>query len=73
MKTKKDRVKGYITDCLNYDPCPLCYGCRNYGVLNKCENHCGDDLKTNACLNKKLHNETNFAKMIHRPQPIIIQ
>lgn len=69
MKTKKETVKGYVTDCFNYDPCPLCYGCRNYGVFNKCVNRCGGDLKTNTCTNTKLHNEKNFAKMIYRPKP----
>ncbi len=70
---KKYKVQGYVDNCFHYDPCPLCFGCRNYGQFNKCESKCGRDLKTNACLNKKLHNERNFAKMISRLEPIVVE
>lgn len=76
MKTKND-VMGYKTGCFHYDPCPLCYGCRNYHVFchNRCDDRCAAsalEKKKNVCTNKKLHNEQNFAKMICRPEPVVI-
>ena len=71
MKTKND-VAGYKIDCSFYDPCPLCYGCKNFGRLTKCDWECSRDTKKNVC-NNKLHNPRNFAKMLHRPDPIIIE
>lgn len=65
--SKREEVWGYIHNCHNYDPCPLCYGCRNFGIYLDCYDHCGDDKKKNVCNNKKLHNPKNFAKMINRP------
>ena len=64
-------TQGYITNCDGYDPCPLCYGCRNYGVYNKCESRCGHNnftAKNNVCFKKELHNEKNFERMITRPR-----
>ena len=76
MKTKND-VMGYKTGCFYYDPCPLCYGCRNYHVYghNRCEDRCAAsalEKKKKVCITKKLHNEQNFAKMISRPEPVVI-
>lgn len=70
---KKYKVQGYIDNCSGYDPCPLCFGCRNYGLYNECESNCGGkQLKFNACTNRKLHNERNYAKMLSRPKAIEI-
>lgn len=76
MKSKND-VEGYRTDCFYYDPCPLCYGCMNYHVIchNRCDERCASSIskkKKNVCVNRKLHNPQNFAKMIRRPEPIKI-
>lgn len=69
---KKLTVQGYINNCAGYDPCPLCFGCRNYGIYNKCESICGAEKRKNTCTNTKLHNETNYAKMLRRPEPVYI-
>lgn len=73
MAGKEEQVAGYIHNCIGYDPCPLCYGCRNFGRYIKCENKCGNNIKLNVCNKPSLHNETNYGKMIKRPQPIIIK
>ena len=76
MKTKND-VEGFRSGCFYYDPCPLCYGCRNYHAVchNRCDERCAhtpQDKKKNVCLNKNLHNPVNFAKMIRRSKPVIV-
>lgn len=64
-------TQGYITNCVGYDPCQLCYGCRNYGLFQeKCYSRCGHNqytAKNNVCFKKEIHNERNFEKMITRP------
>lgn len=74
MKSKND-VAGYRYECFYYEPCPLCYGCRNYHGSYKCDNlcaHTAQDRKNNICNKPELHNPTNFAKMIRRPEPILL-
>lgn len=64
MKTKYDTL-GYQRSCVNYDPCPLCWGCRAYDPsYKKCE-MCETDAKQNIC-NKKKHTPQLLAKMIRR-------
>lgn len=65
-KEKKD-VAGYKEYCFYYDPCPICYGCRNYHVYchSKCDDLCGQNLRQNVCTSK-LHTPENFAKIIMR-------
>ena len=64
MKTEHD-TWGYQHNCVNYDPCPLCYGCRAYDPSwHKCR-HCEDDLKNNIC-NKQRHTVKLLNRMIGR-------
>ena len=65
FKTQKD-TGGYIYDCPDYDPCPLCFGCRNYGTYSsRCDSVCGSNPKKNIC-NRELHTPANIAKMVRR-------
>lgn len=68
MAKTKQEVYGYKYDCFYYDPCPICYGCRNYHAYchSRCDIHCGVDMRKNVCTSK-LHTPENFAKIISRP------
>ncbi len=72
MAVSKDKVAGYREGCFYYDPCPICFGCRNYRTYcnSKCEIHCDEDKKNNVCKNEK-HNPSNFEKLIMRPKIVI--
>ena len=65
MKTKYDTL-GYQY-CPDYDPCPLCYGCRAFNPSRvKCQNLCEhDNPKFNIC-NKEKHTEKALSLMIRR-------
>ena len=68
-KTRYD-VWGVQHNCVNYDGCPLCYGCRAYDPSYvKCQN-CAEDMKKNVC-NRELHREKLVAKMITRERIVI--
>ena len=59
-------TEGYKHDCPDYDPCPLCYGCRNAGMHpNRCNTLCMDNPKKNVC-NVELHTPENISKMVRR-------
>ena len=48
FQKRKEDVAGYIKSCPNFNPCPLCYGCRDYdSSYYECIN-CGKDKK-NIC------------------------
>ena len=65
FKTPKDTA-GYKGDCPDYDPCPLCYGCRNYGLhAFTCDALCATNSKFNIC-NQSLHTPANIARMVLR-------
>ena len=64
MKTKYDTL-GYQHSCVNYDPCPLCWGCRAYDPSYKKCKMCETDIKQNIC-NKQKHTPKVLAKMIRR-------
>lgn len=68
MKTVND-VAGYISECGYYEPCPICYGCRNaYKYCSyRCDNRCAGDKKQNICTSP-LHYPANFEKIISRPR-----
>ena len=71
-KTPKD-TSGYRENCLQYNPCPLCYGCRNYGCYPfTCDDLCGRNKKINIC-KTQLHTPQNIAKMVRRNKIIISQ
>lgn len=65
-KTPYD-TQGYKHNCVNYNPCPLCYGCRNYDAsYAKCVNLCGSkNKKFNVCDRYK-HRDDLLARMIKR-------
>jgi len=68
MKRAKNRydVWGVQHNCLNYEECPLCYGCRAYdSSYIKCQ-HCAENMKKNVC-NKKKHTPKALTMMIQRP------
>jgi hypothetical protein len=49
--------------CPNFDPCPLCYGCRNYdSSVVKCDK-CAENKKKNVC-NTELHTEQALMLML---------
>lgn len=65
FKTQMD-TEGYINDCPGYDPCPLCYGCRNAGMYpSRCDTLCYSNVKKNIC-NRQLHTSKNIGKMVRR-------
>lgn len=64
QKSKHD-VLGWQVDCIDYKPCPLCYGCRNHdSSYIRCEK-CAVNRKLNIC-NVKLHTESILERMISR-------
>ena len=70
QKTRHD-VKGWQIDCVNYEMCPLCYGCRAYNQSHvKCVNKCGDDQRANIC-NTQRHRADLVAKMITKESIVL--
>lgn len=61
-KTVHD-VRGYQIDCVNYQKCPLCYGCRRYSSIDPECQACLINKKQNIC-NKDLHRDDLISKMI---------
>ena len=65
FKTPKDTA-GYQGNCPDYDPCPLCYGCRNAGLYPfTCDALCSGNAKINIC-NRELHTSANIGRMVRR-------
>lgn len=64
MKTEYD-TWGKQHNCVNYTPCPLCYGCRAYDASwLKCRN-CEQDKKQNIC-DVQRHTPKILSRMIRR-------
>ena len=65
-----NKVRGNIIQCVNFQMCPLCYGCRNYDSrLEECQ-ECLEDGKRpgqnrnyNVC-NTKLHESWKVNRMV---------
>ena len=65
-----NKVRGNIIQCVNFQMCPLCYGCRNYDSrLEECQ-ECFEDGKSpgqnrnyNVC-NTKLHESWKVNRMV---------
>lgn len=71
MQKKVSNVLGYKINCGNFNPCPLCYGCRNYdSSILSCERCYIDNKKFNICDTKK-HNTKTLSKMIKRKSVIL--
>lgn len=71
MKLKtKESVKGAKINCPNYDPCPLCYGCRAYDAsYYKCITECRNS-KRDVC-NTHKHNDRALNLMIRPPVVVL--
>lgn len=55
---------GAQMNCPNFDPCPLCFGCRSYSSsVNRCKKCYEDNKKQNIC-NRELHTETALSMML---------
>lgn len=55
---------GARRNCPNFDPCPLCFGCRSYdSAVVKCGLCYEEDRKANIC-NRELHTEKALAVML---------
>lgn len=61
---KVNDVRGYKINCANFNPCPLCFGCRNadpkYIKCEKCM-----ESKYDIC-NTDLHTEKAISMMVPR-------
>ena len=65
------KVYGYIRGCPNFEPCPLCYGCRAYDPKYvACENCRQAGEKYHLC-NTAKHKSHLLDKMIQREVIII--
>lgn len=70
QKSQAD-VMGTLINCKDYEPCPLCYGCRAYTPNRvKCINKCGTDAKFNTC-NVTKHRADLLARMITRERIVV--
>lgn len=62
-KTYHD-VRGSKIKCVNYQKCPLCYGCRRYSSTDpECQICLTENKKNNIC-NVNLHRDEVTSKMI---------
>jgi hypothetical protein len=69
-KTVQD-VRGYKINCINFQKCPLCFGCRRYSSVDpECQKCMSEDKKLNIC-NTNLHKDEVTAKMITKNNIII--
>lgn len=56
-------ARGARINCPNFDPCPLCYGCRNYNsAVVRCDK-CLENKKFNIC-DREFHSEHNLGLML---------
>ena len=65
-----NKVRGNIIQCVNFQMCPLCYGCRNYDSrLEECQECWEDGIRSgqnrnyNVC-NTKLHESWKVNRMV---------
>lgn len=59
----RNSARGAQIDCINFEMCPLCYGCRNFNNLDKTCLICEEDSKNNLC-NTKSHKAHLVGRMI---------
>jgi hypothetical protein len=62
QKTPND-VLGVRKQCINYQMCPICYGCRNYRHDDPDCKNCAKDAKKNLC-NTNSHRPELIDRMI---------
>lgn len=66
MNKTSEQVRGSRIRCLDYEMCPLCYGCRAFNSrYQKCLDCKNENAKFNLCDTKK-HKTDLIAKMITR-------
>ena len=63
IKTKHSAYGAQIS-CVNFKPCPLCYGCRNYNSKYIECNECLQENKTYNICNTKFHTAEKLALMM---------
>lgn len=66
MKLNKtiNSALGARISCVNFNPCKLCYGCRNYSsAILKCRKCYEDNAKYNIC-NREKHTDYALNLMI---------
>ena len=64
-------VRGSRINCVNFQSCPLCYGCRHYSSVDpECQICLAENKKLNIC-NKDLHRDEVTAKMISKNNVIL--
>lgn len=63
----KNSSRGAQIDCINFEMCPLCYGCRNYDSLDTNCAKCLENAKQNLC-NTKTHKAHLVSKMITKQE-----
>ena len=65
-KTKQPAdVLGNKINCIRFNQCPVCYGCRSYDSSNLECLKCIENKKFNIC-NKEIHNDKITADFITR-------
>ena len=68
MQPKKAKtihdVRGSLIKCVNFQKCPLCYGCRRYSSIDPDCKICLEQNKKNNICNKDIHRDDLAAKMI---------
>lgn len=67
MNTPKNRnsSRGAQLECINFEMCPLCYGCRNCNPDLTCCQECLKDPKLNIC-NVKSHKTHLISRMVKK-------
>lgn len=69
LAKQPNKVKGNIDKCINFQMCPICYGCRNHDLrVHECQ-ECwedgirqGENRNYNVC-NTKLHESWKVNQM----------
>lgn len=73
MKKNKERsdVRGVLIGCVNYESCPMCYGCRNYRSEDyDCVECSKEDHKFNIC-NKDRHQADLVSRFITKNKIVL--
>ena len=63
-------VLGRKINCINYQMCPLCYGCRRFSKNDPDCIECAADTKTNIC-NTNKHTEDIISRFITKQKTIL--
>lgn len=69
-KTPHD-VYGFANNCVNYQKCPLCFGCRRFNSIDPDCRFCESQNKKQNICNTSLHRDEVTSKMITKTQIFI--